>query len=73
MQDNEMKEKIKFFFLDGSINYDELNKIDKIRLKKSMNKNLSKELVSLQKNMIIDRSDKHTIKPILDYVIKKTY
>ena len=32
-----MKEKIKFFFLDGSINYDELNKIDKIRLKKSMN------------------------------------
>lgn len=38
-----------------------------------MNKNLSKELVSLQKNMIIDRSDKHTIKPILDYVIKKTY
>ena len=68
-----MKEKIKFFFLDGSINYDELNKIDKIRLKKSMNKNLSKELVSLQKNMIIDRSDKHTIKPILDYVIKKTY
>ena len=71
--DNEMKEKIKFFFLDGSINYDELNKIEKIRLKKSMNKNLSKELVSLQKNMIIDRSDKHTIKPILDYVIKKTY
>ena len=71
--DNEMKNKIKFFFLDGSINYNELSKIDKFRLKKSLNKNLPKDLVSIEKNINIDRSNKHTIKPILDYVLEKTY
>ena len=68
-----MKNKIKFFFLDGSINYNELSKIDKFRLKKSLNKNLPKDLVSIEKNINIDKSNKHTIKPILDYVLEKTY
>ena len=35
----EVKNKIKFFFLDGSINYDNLTRIDKIKLKKSLKKN----------------------------------
>ena len=38
-ENEEVKNKIKFFFLDGSINYDNLTRIDKIKLKKSLKKN----------------------------------
>ena len=71
--DEDMKKKIKFFFLDGSIDYQKLNKIDKIKLNRLMKKNIPTELVGIEKNMILDKSNKHTIKPILDYIIEKTY
>ena len=71
--DDEIKNNIKFFFLDGSINLDNLSKIDKIKFKRCLNKNSSLDFVSLEKNMVVDKSDKHTIKPILNYVMDKTY
>ena len=71
--DEDMKKKIKFFFLDGSIDYQKLNKIDKIKLNRLMKKNIPTELVGIEKSMILDKSNKHTIKPILDYIIEKTY
>ena len=72
-EDEEIKDKIKFFFLDGSINYDNLTRIDKIKFKKSLKKNRAFNVVKLEKNIIVDRSDKHTIKPIINYVLEKTY
>ena len=72
-ENEEVKNKIKFFFLDGSINYDNLTRIDKIKLKKSLKKNRAFNVVKLEKNINVDRSDKHTIKPIINYVLEKTY
>ena len=72
-EDEEIKDKIKFFFLDGSINYDNLTRIDKIKFKKSLKKNRAFNVVKLEKNINVDRSDKHTIKPIINYVLEKTY
>ena len=72
-ENEEVKNKIKFFFLDGSINYDNLNRIDKIKFKKSLKKNRAFNVVKLEKNINIDRSAKHTIKPIINYVLEKTY
>lgn len=76
--DKEMKDKIKIFFLDGSINYDELNIIDKILFKRLLNKkikehNIACEQISLEKNISLDRRNKKSIKPILDYVSEKTF
>ena len=72
-ENEEVKNKIKFFFLDGSINYDNLTRIDKIKFKKSLKKNRAFNVVKLEKNINIDRSAKHTIKPIINYVLEKTY
>lgn len=72
-EDEEMKKKIKFFFLQGCINLNDLSRIDKVKLKKSINKNQSFEMINLEKYMSIDRSNKHTIEPIINYVIDKTY
>ena len=71
--DDDMKNNIKFFFLNGSVNYNELSKIDEFKFRRCLKKNLSSDIVNLEKNIIIDRSDKHTIEPILNYVLKKTY
>ncbi|WP_455538393.1 flavodoxin domain-containing protein [Terrisporobacter sp.] len=70
-EDKEIKDKIKFFFLGGSINYGKLTKVDKIRLKKGLKKRLSFDTVNLQKNISTDKSDKHAIKPIINYVLEK--
>lgn len=72
-KDEEIKNKIKFFFLQGCINFDYLSRIDKIKLKKYMNKNLPLEMENLEKNINIDRNYKHTIMPIIKYVIDRTY
>ena len=72
-ENEEVKNKIKFFFLDGSINYDNLTRIDKIKLKKSLKKNRAFNVVKLEKNINVDRSDNNTIKPIINYVLEKTY
>ncbi len=69
--DDEMKEKIRFFFLNGSINFKEISRIDEIKFRRCLNKNLSMDIVSLEKDIHINRSDKHTIKPILDYIENK--
>ena len=71
--DEEIKNKIKFFFLQGCINFDNLNRLDKIKLKKFINKNLYSDMVSLEKDINIDRSNKHTIRPIINYVVDRTY
>ncbi len=72
-ENEEIKNKIKLFFLQGCINFDNLSKLDKIKFKKSISKNLHSDMVSLEKNINIDRSDKHTVRPIIDYVLDKTY
>ena len=72
-KDNEIRERIKLFFLDGSINYDNLSKLDKIKFNRYINKNTSLGEVGLEKSMKIDRSNKHSIDPILNYVMKRTY
>lgn len=71
--EEEIREKIKFYFLEGCINFDDLGIIDKVRIKKYMNKNLSIEIEKLEKPLRIDRSNKHTIEPIIKYIIDKTY
>lgn len=72
-KNEDIKNKVKFFFLQGCINFNSLSIIDKVKIKKYINKNLSFEITNLEKNMNIDRSDKHTIAPIINYVLDKTY
>ncbi|WP_270304830.1 hypothetical protein, partial [Terrisporobacter petrolearius] len=59
--------------LQGCINLNDLSRIDKVKLKKSINKNQSFEMINLEKYMSIDRTNKHTITPIINYVLDKTY
>ena len=73
-----MKEKIKIFFLQGSIDYNELNYVDKLLFRRLLNKKqkenkLSYEHINLEKNIDMDRSNKKSIEPILDYIVKKTF
>ena len=72
-EDKEMINKIKFFFLEGSINFDDLSIIDKAKLKIYNRTNYLLELKNLERSINIDRSYKHTITPIVDYAIHKTY
>lgn len=72
-KDEELKNKIKFFFLQGCINFDSLSRIDKFKFKKCINKSSYYNLASLEKNINVDKSDKHTITPIINYVLDKTY
>lgn len=72
-KNEDIKNKIKFFFLRGCIKFNNLSRIDKVKIKKCVNKNLSFEMTNLEKKMNIDRSDKHTIAPIINYVLDKTY
>lgn len=69
----EIKNKIKFFFLQGCIDLNNLNRIDKVKLKNCLNKNSYFEIANLEKNINIDRSNKHAITPIINYVLDKTY
>ena len=76
--EEEMKEKIKIFFLQGSIDYNELNYVDKLLFRRLLNKKqkenkLSYEHINLEKNIDMDRSNKKSIEPILDYIMKKTF
>ncbi|WP_297136510.1 flavodoxin domain-containing protein [Terrisporobacter sp.] len=76
--EEEMKEKIKIFFLEGSINYNELSSVDKLLFRRLVNKKkkenkLSYEHINLEKNIDMDRSNKKSIEPILDYIMKKTF
>ena len=73
-----MKEKIKIFFLQGSIDYNELNYVDKLLFRRLLNKKqkenkLSYEHINLEKNIDMDRSNKKSIEPILDYIMEKTF
>ena len=66
-----MKEKVKIFFLDGSIDYNELNYLDKFLFRRLLNKKqkenkLSYEHINLEKNIDMDRSNKKSIEPISD-------
>lgn len=72
-KDEEMKKKIKFFFLQGYIKFSDLSRLDKLKVKKYLNKNLSFEMVNLERNISMDRRNKHTITPIINYVLDKTY
>ena len=76
--EEEMKEKIKIFFLQGSIDYNELNYVDKLLFRRLLNKKrkenkLSYEHINLEKNIDMDRSNKKSIEPILDYIMEKTF
>ena len=73
LKDEEIREKIKIFFLQGSINFNDLSIIDKNKIKKYTKKNLLLETTNLENNINIDKSDKHSIKPIIDYALYKTY
>ena len=72
-EDEEMINKIKFFFLEGSINFEDLSLIDKAKLKIYNITNNLLELKNLEQNINSDRNHKHTITPIVDYAIHKTY
>lgn len=72
-EDEEIKKKIKFFFLQGCINYHDLSRVDKARLRKNVDKNSYFKITNLENNMIVDRSNKRTITPIINYVLHKTY
>lgn len=76
--EEEMKKKIKIFFLQGSFDYNELNYVDKLLFRRLLNKKqkenkLSYEHINLEKNIDMDRSNKKSIEPILDYIMKKTF
>lgn len=76
--EEEMKSKIKVYFLEGALNYKELNKIDKTHIKKLKNNNsagskfLYKEY-ERNESINIDKTNKKNVQPILDYILKKTY
>lgn len=72
-KDEEIRKKVKLFFLQGCINFNDLSIIDAVKIKKYTNKNLLFEKAYLEKNTSIDKSDKNTIIPIVDYVLHKTY
>lgn len=72
-EDEEIKKQMKFFFLQGCIDFNDLTRIDKTKFKKSISKNQSFEMIKLEKYRCIDRSNKRTIMPIINYVLDKTY
>ena len=76
--DEEVRKKIKIFFLQGAMNYEELNKVDKLMMKKMIKNNSKRNKFyikdfSASDNLIIDKMNKKSIEPILNYILKKTY
>ena len=60
------------------MNYEELNKVDKLMMKKMIKNNSKRNKFyikdfSASDNLIIDKMNKKSIEPILNYILKKTY
>lgn len=73
--DEEVKEKVKIFFLEGAMNYNELNKVDKVLIRRMLNNKKRNKLFNKDglENLVIDKLDKKKIEPILEYIMNKTY
>lgn len=77
-KDEDIKKKIKIFFLNGAINYNDLNKFDKVHIRKIVkNKNPRYKNIynQLETTGIVklDMMNKKSVDPILKYVKEKTF